>query len=109
MKRCRHLQDFLIESKPVGPNTGVPPFIALCEDCAAGAKEALEIRIKAIADSKPSGKGGRAQVWAWSRRIVQDISADLNIGHDVQLVATQEKLQQECYNYKVSDEGDPQD
>lgn len=98
MKRCRHLQDFLIEAKPVGPNTGLSPFIVLCEDCSAGAKEALESKIKSIRDLKPSGKGVRAQVWAWFRRIVQDIDSKVNIQHELQLIATQEaKLQQKRY------------
>jgi hypothetical protein len=76
MKKCRHLQDFAIEAKTVGPNTGLPPFIVLCEDCSAGAKRALETQINKIAESKPSGKSSRAQTWAWFRRIVQDICSE---------------------------------
>lgn len=75
-KACRHIKnDFKIDVTATGPNTGLPPWIVLCEDCAAAAKTALEREVKRISDAHPSGKSGRAQTWAWMRRVLQDIGA----------------------------------
>lgn len=100
MKTCKHLTDYLFDAKAVGPHTGLAPFIVLCEDCAAGAKQALEEREREIIEAKPSGKSGRAQRMAWYRRIIRDINADpmISISQQTQLAATLEaRLQKEKY------------
>jgi hypothetical protein len=75
MKKCRHLEDFQIDSKAIGPNTGLPPWLALCEDCSASVVEALRARMKAIEDQHPSGKSGRAVQWAKIRGVLEDACA----------------------------------
>lgn len=74
-KLCRHLKDFKIDVTAIGPNTGLPPWIVLCEDCAAAASQAMNRRVEDIAASKPSGKSGRAQDWAWMQRVLRDFGA----------------------------------
>src|SRR5437899_919789 len=49
MKKCRHLADFQITAEATGPNTGIPPWCVLCEDCAAAVVEALRYHMDKLA------------------------------------------------------------
>lgn len=57
MKTCRHLAAFKIDVTVIDPGmSGLPPWMALCENCSAVAVEAIR---KGIADVKTSRFKGK--------------------------------------------------
>lgn len=71
MRICKHIEAFRIEvSVTDSSRSALPPWMAVCEDCAATVFEALEAQQGAIAARRPSGKSGSASKWARTRRLL---------------------------------------
>ena len=71
MRICTHLEAFSIVVKVVDhSNSGLPPWMSVCEDCAATIFEAMNERISRIAAKYPSGKSESAVSWARTRRLL---------------------------------------
>lgn len=76
MRKCRHLAAFDISYRVVDQATsGLPPWGAVCEDCASTIVEVLRLQLEKIASSHPSGKSSSAQTWARIRRLLGDWEA----------------------------------
>ncbi len=90
MKKCRHLKDWLFTETKAGPNTGSPPFIAVCEDCAAAICDGLNRAERSIEGQHVSGKSSRAQFWAQYKRVRSDIESPTDIAYETQLAANYE-------------------
>lgn len=88
MRICRHLKAFEITVKVTDHGAaGLPPWMALCEDCAATVFEALKAyqdqenkpRTVTMADGSShdiqrSGKSSGAVNWARAGRILEDLA-----------------------------------
>ena len=71
MRICTHLEAFAIEVKIIDPaRSGLPPWMAVCEDCAATIFEAMEERMERIKAKNPSGKSSFAVSWARTKRLL---------------------------------------
>lgn len=73
MRTCRHLAAFVIKVEVLDPaKAGLPPWGAVCEDCAATVVEALQAQSNKIVAKHPSGKSSAAGVWARIKRLLED-------------------------------------
>jgi hypothetical protein len=74
MRTCKHLHAFKINVEIIDPmHAGLPPWMALCENCAFYATQAMQRRADDIIASKPGPKGERARIWVNLRRILTDL------------------------------------
>jgi hypothetical protein len=74
MRTCRHLEAFDISVAVNDPSkAGLPPWMALCENCAADVVDALRAQVKAIVDRHPSGKSSSAVRAAHYKRVLNDL------------------------------------
>jgi hypothetical protein len=74
MKTCRHLKAFRIDATATDPShAGLPPWMALCENCAADVVAGLRHRIADIVSTKHSGKSSAAVTVAHLQRILDDL------------------------------------
>ena len=74
MRTCKHLNAFEITVNIIdSANSGLPPWMAVCEDCASIVFDALETRKKQIEERRPrySGKSGAAVSWARIKRLLE--------------------------------------
>lgn len=78
LRQCRHLKAFDVEVKVNDPaNSGMPPWMIACEDCAATIFESLEHQMTKISNQPSlSGKSSGAVSWARTRRLLGDLKGN---------------------------------
>lgn len=73
MRTCRHLKPFKITVEVIdAAKAGLPPWGAMCENCAFTVVEALRLHSRQIADSQPGGKSLSSQTWIRIKSLIKD-------------------------------------
>jgi hypothetical protein len=76
VRACRHIDEALaIAAETLAKSgAGEPPWMLVCEDCAASMFEAIDWRCEEIEKQQPSsGKSGLASTYARMRRLLEDM------------------------------------